>query len=124
MRRFIIALINKKGDELREPVNRRRHNSAQAQNGAGTKRRRRKDVAQDMSHRDLRVFEATDSAVDEVNGLIDGPQGCRMLHVVQLRRSVQSISANMAVGFGRGDGRERSRFLRIARGEAEETFDI
>jgi four helix bundle protein len=45
-----------------------------------------------------------------------------MLHVVQLRKSAQSISANISEGFGRGEGRDRTRILRIARGEAEETI--
>ena len=45
-----------------------------------------------------------------------------MLHVNQLRNSVQSIGANIAEGFGRGSDRDRARLLRIARGEAEETI--
>ena len=75
-----------------------------------------------MPYRDLKVFEATACAVDRVNELIDGTSGGRILHVTQLRKSAQSISANIAEGFGRGEGRDRTRFLRIARGEAEETI--
>lgn len=45
-----------------------------------------------------------------------------MLHVYQMRNSVQSIAANIAEGFGRGSDRDRARLLRIARGEAEETI--
>ena len=74
-----------------------------------------------MPYRDLKVFEATECAVHRVNELIDGPSGARLLYTVQLRRSAQSISANIAEGFGRGEGRDRTRLLRIARGEAEET---
>ena len=75
-----------------------------------------------MPYRDLRVLEATECAVDLVNKLIDGPSGIRVLYAAQLRRSAQSISANIAEGFGRGDNRDRTRILRIARGEAEETI--
>lgn len=73
-----------------------------------------------MPYRDLKVFDATECAVDRVNSLIDGPSGGRMLYAVQLRRSAQAISANIGEAFGRGEGRDRTRILRIARGEAEE----
>jgi four helix bundle protein len=75
-----------------------------------------------MPYRDLKVLDATERAADRVTNLIDGPSGWRLLHVWQMRRSVQSIAANIAEGFGRGEGRDRARFLRIARGEAEETI--
>ena len=39
----------------------------------------------------------------------------------QIRRSAESISANIAEGFGRGSEREKSQFYRIARGSANET---
>jgi four helix bundle protein len=56
-----------------------------------------------------------------VNDLIDRcPR--RLLHVTQLRDSVQSISANIAEAFGRGKGRDRAHPLEIARGEAEEAI--
>jgi len=56
-----------------------------------------------------------------VNELIDRfPR--RLLHVSQLRDSVQSIGANISEGFGRGNGRDRARPLEIARGEAEEAI--
>ena len=45
-----------------------------------------------------------------------------MMHVWQIRDSVQSIGANIAEGFGRGSGADRARLLRIARGEAEESI--
>jgi four helix bundle protein len=75
-----------------------------------------------MPYRDLKVLDATVRAADRINNLIDGPSGWRLLHVWQMRRSVQSIAANIAEGLGRGAGRDRTRFLRIARGEAEETI--
>jgi len=39
----------------------------------------------------------------------------------QLTRSVDSISANIEEGYGRGFGRKYPRFLRISRGSARET---
>jgi four helix bundle protein len=75
-----------------------------------------------VAHRDLKVFDAAARATDRVNALIDRRDGWRLLHVPQMQKSVQSISANLAEGFGRGEGRDRARYLRIARGEAEETI--
>jgi len=67
------------------------------------------------------VLDAADRVADEVNRLIDeGPR--QLIHVTQLRDSAQSIAANISEGFGRGAGGERSRALRVARGEAEETI--
>ena len=74
-----------------------------------------------MLHRDLDVLDAANRAADRVNELIDR-LAQRLLHASQLRRSVQSISANISEGFGRGTGRDRARSLAIARGEAEETI--
>ena len=75
-----------------------------------------------MAYRDLNVLDASERAADQINELIDRPSGRRLLHVWQIRDSAQSISANIAEGFGRGSGRDPSRLLRIARGEAEETI--
>ena len=75
-----------------------------------------------MTHRNLNVIDATERAADRVNQLIERRSSYRLLHVNQLRASVQSIGANIAEGFGRGPGRDRIRYLRIARGEAEETI--
>jgi four helix bundle protein len=75
-----------------------------------------------MVHRDLNVLDASQRAADKVNDLIESPSGRRLLHVNQMRRSVQSVAANIAEGFGRGTEQDRARLLRIARGEAEETI--
>ena len=75
-----------------------------------------------MPHRDLNVLDAADRAADLVNALIErSPRGW-LLHVRQMRDSVQSIGANISEGFGRRAGRARDRSLEIARGEAEETI--
>ena len=73
------------------------------------------------NHRNLAVLDAADVVADEINRLIDASSR-RLIHVQQLRKSAQSIAANIAEGFGRGPGRERDHSLRIARGEAEETI--
>jgi four helix bundle protein len=74
-----------------------------------------------MPHRDLDVLDAAERAADLVNRLIDrSPRA--LLHVVQMRDSVQSIGANIGEGFGRREGRDRAHRLEIARGEAEETI--
>jgi four helix bundle protein len=75
----------------------------------------------DMTHRDLDVLDAADRAADGIDRLVTkSPR--RLLHVSQMRSSVQSIGANISEGFGRGKGRDRVRPLQIARGEAEETI--
>lgn len=75
-----------------------------------------------MPHRDLRVLDASEQAESQVNRLIDGPSGRRMLHVDQMRRSAHAVASIISEGFGRGEGRDRARYLRMARGEAEETI--
>jgi len=75
-----------------------------------------------MAHRDLNVLDASERAADKLNELIESSSGRRLLYVNQMRRSVQSVAANIAEGFGRGTGRDRARLLRVARGEAEETL--
>lgn len=74
-----------------------------------------------MPNRDLAVLDAAERVADGINRLIDrSPR--RLLHIRQMRDSVQSIGANISEGFGRGTGRDRARPLEIARGEAEETI--
>ena len=73
-----------------------------------------------MAHRDLDVLDAAERAADGVNTLIARCR--RMLHVAQMRKSVQSISANIGEAFGRRAGPDRAHRLEIARGEAEETI--
>jgi len=74
-----------------------------------------------MPHRNLDVIDAAERAATRVNELIDrAPR--RLLHVRQMRDSVQSIGANISEGFGRGRDRDRNRSMEIARGETEETI--
>ena len=75
-----------------------------------------------MAHRDLNLLDASERVSDRLNELIESPSGRRLLHVDQMRRSAQSVAANIAEGFGRGTEGDRARLLRIARGEAEETI--
>ena len=74
-----------------------------------------------LAYRDLDVLDAAQRAADLIIKLIDeSPRP--LLHVTQMRDSVQAIAANIAEGFGRNSPRDRRRFLAIARGEAEETI--
>ena len=75
-----------------------------------------------MSKRDLALLDAVEGVADQVNALIDQSPRGRLLHVAQMRASVQSIAANISEGLGRRDGRDRSRSFEIARGETEETM--
>jgi four helix bundle protein len=73
------------------------------------------------NRRKLALEEAADLAVDVVNRLID-QSPTRLIYVAQMRKSVGSVSALVAEGFGRGIGPERDYKLRMAKGEAEETI--
>jgi four helix bundle protein len=75
-----------------------------------------------MTFRDLNVLDAANRAADQVIELIDRRSRRRLLFVMQMRESVESISANISEGFGRGEGPDRARMLRIAQGETEETI--
>src|SRR3954466_2894184 len=68
------------------------------------------------------VQEAADLVVDEVNHILDSKPRKRLLHVAQLRKSANSVSANIAEGLGRGEGAARNDKYRTARGEAKETI--
>jgi four helix bundle protein len=73
-------------------------------------------------HRRVAVQEAADLVADEVNRVIDSEPKKRLLHVAQLRKSANSVSANIAEGLGRGEGAARNDKYRTARGEAKETI--
>src|SRR6478735_2248426 len=72
--------------------------------------------------RRVAVQEAADLVADEVNRVIDSRPRKRLLHVAQLRRSANSVCANIAEGLGRGEGAARNDKYRTARGEAKETI--
>ena len=75
-----------------------------------------------MTHRNLDVLDAAEQAAAQLNDLIDCSPPRHLLYVSQMRRSVQSISANISEAFGRENGRSRDHPLEIARGETEETI--
>ena len=75
-----------------------------------------------MPYRNLDVLDAAEKAAEMVNKLIARKRRRRLLHVPQLRDAAQSVRANIAEAFGRGDGPDRRRVLRIARAEADEVI--
>jgi len=76
-----------------------------------------------MAYRNLDVLDAAEQAAKQLNALIDRSKRPPLLHVRQMRKSAQSVVANITEGFGRGtNDRDRNRSLEIARGEAEETI--
>ena len=75
-----------------------------------------------MTKRDLALLDAAQRVADQINELIDQSPRGRLLHVRQMRESVQAIAANISEGLGRRAGRDRSRSFEIARGETEETI--
>ena len=75
-----------------------------------------------MAKRDLVLLDAARQVADQINALIDRSPRGRLLHVRQMRESVQSIAANISEGLGRRPGRDRARSFEIARGETEETI--
>jgi len=72
--------------------------------------------------RRVAVQEAAELVLDEVNRMLDSKPRKRLLHVAQLRKSANSVSANIAEGLGRGQGDARNDKYRTARGEAKETI--
>jgi four helix bundle protein len=66
----------------------------------------------------LRALDAAQMVVDDVNRLL---KSRRLASADQLRESAESITANIQEGLGRSSGPDRNRFLRFARGSAEET---
>ena len=73
------------------------------------------------NHRHPAVREAAEAVEDEINRLIDDPRR-RLMHVHQLRKSAHAIGAHIREAFGRGPHGGRSHWIRVARGEAEETI--
>jgi four helix bundle protein len=66
----------------------------------------------------LRVLDAAQMVVDEINRLL---KNRRLTNADQVRYAAESITANIEEGFGRNRGPDRNRFLRFARGSAQET---
>ncbi len=75
-----------------------------------------------MPPRDLKLLDAAERAARLINELIDRSPRGRLLHVSQMRDSVQAIGANFSDGFGRGERQDRDRSPEIGRGETEETI--
>ena len=74
-----------------------------------------------MSKRpDLRVLDAARMVTDDVNRLL---KSRALPNAEQLADAAESMSANIQEGFGRDEGPDRNRFLRYARGSAEEAND-
>jgi four helix bundle protein len=72
------------------------------------------------THRNLRLLDAARSVADGVNRMsIDAKQP--ILNAGQLRRSANSILANISEALGHDEGPDRHRFFRHARGSADET---
>ena len=68
----------------------------------------------------LRVLDAAQMVVDDINRLL---KSRGLDNADQLRQAAESIPANIQEGFGRDAGRDRNRFIRFARGSAEETSE-
>jgi four helix bundle protein len=73
------------------------------------------------NHRHLAVLEAAEAVEDEINRLIDDRKR-RLMHMHQLRKSAHAIGSNIREAFGRGPDGGRAQWLRVARGEADETI--
>jgi four helix bundle protein len=71
-------------------------------------------------HRNLSVLDAAEQLAAAVTRLSDRTR--RLLHRRQLLKATQSVSANIAEGFGRATIPDRNSRLVIARAEAEETI--
>ena len=68
----------------------------------------------------FRVLQVARAVADEVNKHLANRK-LAMIHRAQLRRSAQSIPANIREGMGRKPGPDRMQAYRYARGSAEET---
>jgi four helix bundle protein len=67
-----------------------------------------------------RLIGAARLVADETNRILDRRRRY-FLHEVQLRKSAESIGANIREAYGRKAGPDRQHYLRISRGSAEET---
>src|SRR5688572_9185489 len=67
-----------------------------------------------------RLIDAARLVADETNRILDGRRR-HFLHETQLRKSAESIGANIREAYGRKAGPDRKHYLRISRGSAEET---
>ena len=68
----------------------------------------------------LRVLQAARELRDEVNRFLDHPKS-QPIYADQLRRSAQSVPANIREAFGRKRGKDRQKFPGYAVASAEET---
>ena len=72
-----------------------------------------------MANEYLRVLDASRIVGDEINSWLDTSISA-VPEADQIRRATESVAANIMEGYGRDRGPDRSRFLRYARGSAEE----
>lgn len=75
--------------------------------------------------RDLRVWQTGMDLFMEVVGDVEGFPKTEVGKIIvnQIMRSVSSITANIAEGYGRRRGKEFEHYLYIARGSTNETID-
>jgi four helix bundle protein len=74
------------------------------------------------THRNLNVQDAAEQLAAAVTRLSDRTR--RLLQRPQLLKAAQSISSNIAEGYGRATIPDRNSRLSIARGEAEEAIKL
>jgi four helix bundle protein len=75
--------------------------------------------------RELIVWQKAMELFEQVTGDVEGFPQKRAARIIedQVLRSVGSISANIAEGFGRRKGKEYEYYLYISRGSTNETID-
>ena len=73
---------------------------------------------------DLLAWQEATALATDVHELVRKLQGVGAIEAAeQMVRAAESISANIAEGYGRGPGRDNCRFIRIAIGSAAELED-